>query len=244
MKLSLVGVTKSFSGRRVLDSIGLDFLPGTVTCLIGLNGAGKSTLLRCCAGLLGPTAGSVWCNGEPLERDNLALRRRMCFLPDDPPFLNEATVLSHLALVLNLYRPGETVAPDSVVALLRDFDLLPHAERPLAELSRGQRYKTALIGLLLSQATLWLLDEPFASGMDPQGMAAFKRHARAAAACGTTILYSTQILEIAERFADRIVVLDGGEVRLDLDSAALRAMPADGPGSLEERLCDFREPQP
>jgi ABC-type multidrug transport system ATPase subunit len=56
----------------------------------------------------------------------------------------------------------------------------------------------------------WLIDEPFASGMDPQGIAIFKRRARAAAAAGRTIMYSTQILEIAERFADRLIAIDHG----------------------------------
>ena len=241
MRLSLVGLTKKFGPQRVLDGLSLDLLPGTITCVIGLNGAGKTTLLRCCAGLLAASDGEVRYDDAPFRRDDLALRRRMCFLPDFPPFLGDATVLTHISLILDLYRPGQAFAADRVIDLLGEFDLLPYAEMPIATLSRGQTYKAALIGLLLAQPELWLLDEPFASGMDPQGLGSLKRYAREATAGGATIVYSTQILEIAERFADRIIVIDRGRVRLDLEHAALRALPPSGVGSLEDQLREFRE---
>ena len=111
----------------------------------------------------------------------------------------------------------------------------------MTTLSRGQSYKVALAGMFIARPDLWLLDEPFASGMDPQGLAAFKTRARAAADGGVAIIYSTQILEIAERFSTRLVVIDRGRVKLDLDRAALAALPPQGSGSLEERLQEFRE---
>jgi ABC-type multidrug transport system ATPase subunit len=164
-------------------------------------------------------------------------------LPDFPAFVPGHTPLDHVAMTLDLYgRLG--VDDERVMAVLRELDLIPLHRTPLGEASRGQAYKTALAALVLADPELWLLDEPFASGMDPQGMLVLKERARAAAAAGTTIVYTTQILEIAERFADRLVVLDHGRVAMALERSDLAAMPPDGPGSLGERLRAYREQGP
>jgi len=84
----------------------------------------------------------------------------------------------------------------------------------MSKLSRGQAYKAALAALLAVDAELLLLDEPFASGMDPNGITFLKREApRAAAARGNTVVYSTQILDIAETLSDRLLIIELGQVR-------------------------------
>ncbi|MFM2091755.1 MAG: hypothetical protein RLZZ127_2244, partial [Planctomycetota bacterium] len=205
--------------------------------------AGKSTLLRCLAGILAPSGGTIAYDGEVLPGLDLGLRRRLMLLPDFPAFIPGHTPLDHLAMVLDLY--GRLGLDDGrVMAVLQELDLIPLHRIPLAEASRGQAYKAALAALVLADPELWLLDEPFASGMDPQGMLVLKERARVAAAAGATIVYTTQILEIAERFADRLVVLDHGRVGLVLERHELAAMPADGPGSLGDRLRVYREQGP
>jgi len=127
------------------------------------------------------------------------------------------------------------------VELLGDFDLLPLSLRPVNSLSRGQAYKTALVALIAAQRELWLLDEPFASGMDPHGIEAFKRHTRAAAARGTTIFYSTQLLDVAERFSDRVCVIHKGEVRAFDSLARLRERAQDKDNVLAELFRQLRD---
>jgi ABC-type multidrug transport system ATPase subunit len=116
-------------------------------------------------------------------------------------------------MIVRLYDADRPGIEERLISLLKDFDLLSAAEMPLQNLSRGQAYKAALVGMIAVNADLWLLDEPFASGMDPHGINAFKKHARDAAKAGKTILYSTQILEVVERFSDRVCILDHGEMR-------------------------------
>jgi len=130
---------------------------------------------------------------------------------------------------------------ERVLELLQDFDLLPLALRPVNSLSRGQAYKTALVALLAVDPELWLLDEPFASGMDPQGIDAFKRHARAAANRGRTIIYSTQLLDVAERFSDRVCVINKGELHAFDTLANLRIAALDKDNVLEEMFRRLRE---
>ncbi len=160
-----------------------------------------------------PDHGRILFDGELLERGRIDLRRRLHFLPDLPVAFFESSVIRHIAMAVRLYdalRPG---LEDRVVELLRDFDLLPLAEVPLSRLSRGERYKGgALVAMLAFDPELWLLDEPFASGMDPRGLTAFRRHAREATARGRTVICSTQIMEVAERFSDRSCILHRGRV--------------------------------
>jgi ABC-2 type transport system ATP-binding protein len=108
-------------------------------------------------------------------------------------------------------------------------------------LSRGQMYKTGLVAMIAVDRELWILDEPFASGMDPLGIDAFKRHARAAAARGHTIIYSTQILEVAEKFSDRVCVIHRGEIRAYDSMSRLREQAADKQNVLEEMFRQLRE---
>ena len=241
MDVTLRALRKRFSSHPVLDGISLDLAPGRIIALIGLNGAGKTTLLRCLAGLVVPSGGSIAWDGRDDLRDRLDLQRRLFFLPDAPVVLAEHTPLEHLVMVLRAYERADAVDDDSVLAVLRELDLLPHADQRLGQLSRGQVYKAALAALLLVHPELWLLDEPFASGMDPQGMHVLKRRARAAAEAGACIVYTTQIIEIAERFCDELLVLDGGVLAQRFDRAALRALPPEGPGSLGELLAAYRE---
>src|SRR6185437_12733835 len=108
-------------------------------------------------------------------------------------------------------------------------------------LSRGQRYKAALVALLTVDCEVWLLDEPFASGMDPNGISAFKRRAREGAARGRTIIYSTQILDAAERFSDRICVIHRGQIRAFMPTAELRSDRLSSTSALDDIFSQLRE---
>jgi ABC-type multidrug transport system ATPase subunit len=212
MHVSVRQLTKSYGSLRALDQVSLEIAPGQIVAVVGANGAGKTTLLRCLAGVAGPDAGEILFDRAPFTRDRLDLRRRLAFLPDTPAYHAGMSVLRHIATVLRAYDVDPHGAEERVVELLRDFDLLPLAESPLPALSRGQAYKAALAAVLAVDPEIWLLDEPFSSGMDPRGLASFRRHLRQAATRGRTILYSTQILEVAERFADRLCILHRGHV--------------------------------
>ena len=117
-------------------------------------------------------------------------------------------------------------------------------ESPIKLLSRGQIYKANLVGFLAVDPELWLIDEPFASGMDPQGLNAFKKHIRDAVERGKTVIYTTQLLEIAERFADRLCIISQGRIhafdRVETVSSqgdgtragAMRTLPTAGDASV------------
>jgi len=241
MKIELRGVLKSYRSVRALDHVSLEIDPGQIVSLLGPNGAGKTTLIRCIAGIAAPDKGGLYLDDQEFRRNRMDLRRRMHVLPDFPLLFWDQSVLRNVAIVLKLFDADRTGAEEKVLELMRDFDLLPLALRPVRSLSRGQAYKTGLVSMLAADPDIWLLDEPFASGMDPDGINAFKKHARAAAARGRTILYSTQLLDVAERFSDRVCVIHKGEVRAFDTLQALRERSTDKGNVLEELFRQLRE---
>lgn len=241
MKIELRGVLKSYRSIRALDHVSLQIEPGQIVSLLGPNGAGKTTFIRCLAGIAAPDKGSVYYDEQEFHRDRIDLRQRIHILPDFPFMFWEQSIIRNIAIVLRLFEADGAGAEDRVLELLRDFDLLPLALRPVNSLSRGQLYKAGLVALLAADREVWLLDEPFASGMDPHGIDAFKRYAREAAARGRTIIYSTQLLDVAERFSDRVCVIHKGEIRAFDTLERLRERAQDKDNVLEEMFRQLRE---
>jgi len=241
MNIELQEVTKKFKSFVALDAVSLKIEPGQILALLGPNGAGKTTVLRCLAGIAAPDAGQVLFEGEPFVRARMDLRRRFHFLPDIPPVFEEWSPLRHLGMTLRLYGVDGNNLEERVLELLREFDLLPMANAPFAALSRGQRFKAVLVTLMAVDPEVWLLDEPFASGMDPHGINVFKLRAREATTRGRTIIYSTQILDAAERFSDRICVIHRGKVRAFAPTADLRKQGGGDTSALDNLFAQLRE---
>lgn len=219
MHIRVESISKHYGQIDVLDAVSLEFFPGKIVAILGPNGAGKTTLLRSLATVVKPDTGQILYDGEKLQRGRLDLRKKLFFLPDFPLAFAEMNVLRHISMCLRLYDVEPNTRIERIIDLLERFDLLAFAEARFGTLSRGQIYKAALCGFLAVDPSLWILDEPFASGMDPTGILQFREEARSAARRERTILFSTQILEIAEKFADLICILDHGRV-LYLDSPA------------------------
>jgi ABC-type multidrug transport system ATPase subunit len=241
MRVELRSVLKAYKATRALDHVSLTFEQGQIVSLLGPNGAGKTTLLRCLVGIAAPDKGTIYFDDAEFRRDKVELRQRMFILPDFPPLFWEQSVLRNLSIILHLYGVDNDGMEARIVELLRDFDLLPLALRPVNTLSRGQAYKVALVALIACDRELWLLDEPFASGIDPHGIDALKRHARAAAERGRIVIYSTQILDVAERFSDRVCVIHQGNVRAFDSLENLRAQAQDKNHVLEGIFRSLRE---
>lgn len=229
-----------YGAVRALDHVSLQIEPGQIVSLLGLNGAGKTTLIRCLAGIAAPDEGGVYFDGEEFSRGRLDMRRRMHFLPDFPLHFWDQTVLRNIAIALRLFEADGSRVEHRVLQLLREFDLLPLAMRRAGSLSRGQSYKAGLVTMIAAEREVWLLDEPFASGMDPHGIDLFRRHARDAASRGATIVYSTQLLEVAERFSDRVCVLHEGGLHAFDTFANLQARADDKTNVLQELFRQLR----
>lgn len=237
MRVVVRGLCKAYRDTPALVDCSLEIPAGRLVAVLGSNGAGKTTLLRCLAAVAAPDQGEILYDGQPFSRRRLDLRKRLLFLADPPYYYPHYTVLQHLAVVLKAYEVSGAGLEELLVGLLREFDLLLAVESPMGELSKGQAYKACLVAALVIDPDLWLIDEPFASGLDPHGLTILRERLRSAASRGKTILYSTQILEVADKFSDLICVLHRGSVHALGEPAELEHAPG-----LTELFAELHEP--
>jgi len=210
---------KYYGPHKALDRVSLSFEEGELVAVLGINGAGKTTLLACMAGILGWSKGEVLVDGERLSREDLEQRRKLAMLPSGGLYFGFADTVRNAAIFTEIWRGMEAEPPLDLEEWLERLGLLEVAMQPLEELSRGQVYKASLLALYCANPAIWLLDEPFAAGMDARGMEAFRRLARSVTAQGRTVIYTTQFPELAARFADRVIVIGRGGVLLDQKTA-------------------------
>lgn len=236
MLIQTVGLTKQYGRKRALDEVTLTIDPGQIVAVLGPNGAGKTTLLRCLTGVNQANSGSVLFDNEVFSRDRLDQRMKFHFVPDFPFVVPEWSVLQHIGMVMRAYGADGSGVEERVISLMEDFEILPLIDSAIGKISRGQTYKAALVALMATDPEVWILDEPFASGMDPHGIAAFRRHTRDAARRGRTVLYSTQLLELAETFSDRVCIIAEGRVHAFAPMSHLRNESGAAEGQVLEEL--------
>lgn len=221
--LSFQGVTKRYGSRVVLDALDLELRAGETLGLVGINGAGKSTLLKAALDLSAIDAGTI----TIFARDHRCApaREPLAYLAENfqPPHF--ATGRDYLRFVAELHRVIPTPARLEEECALLELD--PRVlNRPVREYSKGMRQKLGLIGAVVTDRTLLILDEPM-SGLDPKARALFKDRLGAAKAAGTTLFFSTHLLDDIGAVCDRIAVLDAGRIRYAGTVAAFtQAYPA------------------
>lgn len=226
MNLLLDSVSKRFGSFEALSSISLEIGPGQVLAVTGENGAGKTTLLRLLAGLLVPDLGRVFFDGALFSRKDMELRRRVYFTPDVPVLFQQDTVAANVAAIANLYgRPVQERSAE-IAAFMEECGIAEAGLRKVNKLSRGQAWKAGMAAVFAVQPELWLVDEPFASGMDSAGLAAFRKLARQLVQQGSTVIFSTQLLEFAADFAGTVLVLRKRSPALHMTSTELKALLA------------------
>jgi ABC-2 type transport system ATP-binding protein len=206
--------------------------PGEIVGLLGPNGAGKTTLLRCISGILALSAGQVSINGFDLIHNPREAKQRLAFVPEVPSLYELLTVREHLrfiAMCFNRLERYERIGD----RLLLKFDLLEKADEFVATLSKGMKQKLAVACALVHDANVLLLDEPLI-GIDPRGAREFKVELTEQRDAGNAILISTHLLDTAERFCDRVIILAKGKKIAEGTMEQLRAASNMAGATLED----------
>ncbi len=204
--LVIRGLVKRYGSVEAVRGIDVDLEPGEVLGFLGPNGAGKSTTIRCLLGLLRPTAGSIRAFGLDAVTHGPAVRRRVTYVPGELRLPERLTGRELVAQVESLRGPFDPRRRDDLVRRL-EVDL----DRPLRDLSTGNRRKVALLLAFAPDADLLVLDEP-TNGLDPLVQHTFLDLVREARAAGRAVFLSSHVLSEVQRVADRVAVLRAGAV--------------------------------
>ncbi len=199
------------SDVRAVDDLTLHVGKGQVFGFIGPNGAGKTTSIRLLTGILQPTSGSVKIGGVSMKDDPIGAKRLIGFVPDGHELYDRLTGLEYLNFMADVYSVSEQQRKDHIEKYLALFELEKAAGEQIKSYSRGMKQKLTIIGALIHQPPLWVLDEPMV-GLDPRAAHILKEEMRAHCEKGNTVFFSTHVLDVAEKLCDEIAIIDKGHL--------------------------------
>ena len=205
------GVTKDYDGQLALNHLNLTIEDGQIVGLIGHNGAGKSTTIKSLVSVITPTTGRILVDGKDLYSNRLEIKKKIGYVADSPDLFLRLTANEFWELVAISYDMNQQECDDRLEQLLHLFDFTSHRYEVIESFSHGMRQKVFVIGALLSDPDIWVLDEPM-TGLDPQASYDLKQMMREHADKGNTVIFSTHVLEVAEQLCDKIAILKKGNL--------------------------------
>jgi ABC-2 type transport system ATP-binding protein len=235
--LEIRALRKVFS-RVAVDNLDLTVKAGELYALLGPNGAGKTTTLRMVAGLTKPDSGSIHVFGADAIADPVAAKRLIAWLPDEPMLYDKLTPMEYLEFVAGLWGVDAKVARKRAQELLEFLALWPHRGERCEGFSRGMKQKAALAGALIHEPRLLMLDEPL-TGLDAAMARQVKDLLQDRVRAGATVILTTHILDVAERMADRIGIIQHGKLLAEGTLDELRARSGHGGATLEDVFLDL-----
>ncbi|HET6632565.1 MAG TPA: ATP-binding cassette domain-containing protein [Rhodanobacteraceae bacterium] len=213
-------VTKRFAGHVAVNQLSMQVPPGGIFGLLGPNGAGKTTVIRMMMNIIEPDEGRIVLFDA--HHDSRKLSHRIGYLPEERGLYKKMKVLDHLVFLGETRGIPRGDSRKRAQAWLERLGIASWAEKKVEDLSKGMQQKVQFAGALLHDPELLILDEPF-SGLDPVNAQGMKDIVVDLARQGRTVLFSTHVMEQAERMCDHIVIMARGETVVDGSVAQVKA---------------------
>lgn len=210
--IELINVNKSYNGTvKAVDNLSLVVPDGQIVGFLGPNGAGKTTTIKMITGILNPDSGSIRINGIDVGEDPLEAKRQFGFVPDNPDMFLRLKGIEYLNFMADIYGvPGE-IRKSRIEKLSESFEMAAALSDQIQSYSHGMRQKIVIMGVLIHDPTVWILDEPM-TGLDPKSSFMLKEMMRNHVNSGKTVFFSTHVLEVAEKICDRVAIINKGKL--------------------------------
>lgn len=211
MTVKVEHLTGGYGKKPVIKDLNFELEKGEIVGLIGLNGAGKSTTIKHMLGLINPMEGKLSISNIKINEDIENYRRKLSYIPESPVIYDELTLEEHIEMTAMAYQLSREEAMRRAKPLLKVFRLENELKVFPSHFSKGMKQKVMIICAFIVDPELYIIDEPFL-GLDPLGIQSMldlmveKRNEN------QTVLMSTHILATAERYCDRFIILDNGEI--------------------------------
>ena len=232
--IGLTKVSKTYPGkdRKAVDSLTWTVEDGKITGFFGPNGAGKSTTLKMICGVNSIDEGSIAINGHDIVTDGIEAKRQFAYVSDNPDRFLRLTGIEYLNFMADVYgTPADRRSP-FIEEYGRRFEIYDSLGSRISDYSHGMRQKVHVMGALIHEPSVWILDEPML-GLDPKGAYELKEMMREHAARGNSVLFSTHVLETADQLCDSVCIIARG---VKLFDGTLGELKETNPGKTLEQV--------
>lgn len=209
--LRIEHLTKKYGDYAAVNDLSLHIQPGEIYGFIGHNGAGKTTTLKCVAGILNFDQGEITIHGADIRKNALEAKKNMAYIPDNPDLYDYMTAIQYLNFIADIFAVPQKDREMRIKKYGDMFELTEKLAQPVSAYSHGMKQKLAVMGALVHDPKLILMDEPFV-GLDPTASFLLKQTMREICNNGGAIFFSTHVLDVAEKLCDKVAIIKAGKL--------------------------------
>lgn len=210
--LQIKNLSKTYDGEKwVVEDVSLEIRDGEIFGFIGHNGAGKTTTIKCASGLLSFEKGEILIDNISIKENPLECKRKIAYIPDNPDLYETLTASQYLNFICDVFGISKEERNVLIEKYAKIFQLETVLGDIISSYSHGMKQKLALIGALIHKPKLLFLDEPFV-GLDPKAAFLVKEIMKELCDQGSSVFFSTHVLEVAEKLCDRIAIIKNGKI--------------------------------
>lgn len=232
--LSIRNYSKSYKpGKLAVDNLSIEVDAGEIYGFIGHNGAGKTTTLRSIVGVLDFEHGDILINNISIKKDPISCKKITAYIPDNPDIYEHLTGIAYLNFIADIYQVSKVDREQRIKEYSEGFEITANLGDLVSSYSHGMKQKLVIISALIHKPKLLVLDEPFV-GLDPKASHTLKKYMADLCSEGSSIFFSTHVLEVAEKLCSKIAIIKGGKLIVSGKTADVV-----GDGSLEELFMEL-----
>lgn len=210
--IEIKNFSKSYDGiKKAVDNLSLTIEAGDIYGFVGHNGAGKTTLLKSISGLIDFNEGDIFVDGISVKQDMMAVKKIIAYVPDNPDVYETMKGIEYLNFIGDVFKVSLERRTQLINKYTKMFGMENVLNQTISEYSHGMKQKIVLIGALIHEPKVMLLDEPFV-GLDPQASFLLKQEFKEMCDRGTAIFFSTHVLEVVEKLCNKVAIIKQGKI--------------------------------
>lgn len=226
-------LVKRYNDHVAVNDISLEIKSGDIFGFLGPNGAGKTSTIKIIMGLMKPTSGKIFIDGHDVQKDPIAAKKALGYVPDRPILYEKLTAWEYMKFIAGIYGIDDTALRERGMKYLQIFELNEWRDELVENFSHGMKQRLNLSAVFMRNPKVLILDEPLI-GLDPRGARLLKEMLLTSRNNGMCIFMSTHILEIAEQMCDRLAIIHKGSIISTGTSGDLRQQAQTPDSGLEQ----------
>ena len=210
--LEIKNFSKEYSkGKKAVDNISLTVNSGEIFGFIGDNGAGKTTTIKSIVGILEFSEGDILIDSKSIKKNPIECKKVMAYIPDNPDLYEALTGIQYLSFIADIYKISKEQREKLIKYYGDKLELTKYLGDLISSYSHGMKQKLAIISALIHNPKYLILDEPFV-GLDPIASKKLKDYMKELTKKGTSIFFSTHVLDVAEKLCNKIAIIKDGKL--------------------------------